>query len=68
MPAREAERVTRAIFNLGDDPRPPGVKKLRGASIWRIRVGEYRVIYGISDRARWVVVEDVVRRMTHTYD
>mgnify|MGYP006279182421 FL=1 len=37
-----------AIDRLGDDPRPPGVKKLTGRPGWRIRVGDYRILYEID--------------------
>ena len=40
------QRVDSAILALGDDPRPTGCKKLRGEeNFWRIRVGDYRVLY-----------------------
>jgi len=45
-----ASRVLRRIEKLEDDPRPGGVRKLRGASgLWRLRVGDYRVLYAIDD-------------------
>ena len=45
-----ATRVLRRIEKLADDPRPGGVRKLRGASgLWRFRVGDYRVLYAIHD-------------------
>jgi mRNA interferase RelE/StbE len=37
-------RVDRAIVSLAANPRPPGVTKLAGASLYRIRVGAYRVV------------------------
>ena len=50
-------RVVRAVAALADEPRPPGVKKLSGSDdAWRIRVGDYRVIYEIDDGAVTVVV------------
>ena len=43
-------RIFPRIEALADDPRPPGCKKLRGArDLWRIRIGQYRVIYQIDD-------------------
>lgn len=68
LPASHREPISRAIAALTDEPRPDGVKKLRGVSHWRIRVGEYRVIYSVSDRERWVAVHQVERRTTTTYD
>jgi mRNA interferase RelE/StbE len=43
------ERLRAAIVGLANDPRPPGSLKLRGAELWRIRIGDYRVIYEIRD-------------------
>jgi len=62
IPSIFRERVERAILRLGEDPRPPGVKKLRGGIGWRIRIGDYRVVYEIDDRAREVTVAKVRHR------
>ncbi len=43
-------------------PRPPGCLKLTGADLWRIRIGDYRVIYAIDDALRLVMVVDVGHR------
>jgi mRNA interferase RelE/StbE len=42
-------RVVTAIRNLATDPRSTGSKKMKSREGWRIRVGDYRVIYGIHD-------------------
>jgi mRNA interferase RelE/StbE len=44
-----AQPILSAIANLADDPRPNGCKKLRGREGYRIRIGNYRVIYDILD-------------------
>lgn len=45
-------RITTAIDALVIEPRPPGCRKLEGEDeIWRIRVGDYRIIYTIDDAA-----------------
>jgi mRNA interferase RelE/StbE len=41
--------IKQAIINLTENPRPQGCKKLRGRDGYRIRVGNYRVIYDIFD-------------------
>jgi mRNA interferase RelE/StbE len=41
--------IKQAIINLADNPRPVGCKKLKGRDGYRIRVGNYRVIYEIFD-------------------
>ena len=56
-------RVLRKIAALVDDPRPPGVTRLVGADdLWRIRIGDYRVIYTIEDDRLVVVVVWVASR------
>ena len=55
-------RVIAAIRALASDPRPRGVKKLAGREAWRIRVGDYRIIYEIGDVDLTVLVVDVGHR------
>ena len=50
------------IEALAIAPRPPGCKKLEGGGGWRIRVGDYRVIYTINDTRRVVDVSAVRHR------
>jgi mRNA interferase RelE/StbE len=55
-------RIAPRLENLAANPRPPGCKKLKGGDKeWRIRVGEYRVVYTIDDAI--LLVE--VTRMRH---
>lgn len=57
------ERVIEAIKGLAANPRPPGCRKLTGSRHdWRIRVGDYRVIYEIADTIRIVRVNRVRHR------
>ncbi|HRZ97751.1 MAG TPA: type II toxin-antitoxin system RelE/ParE family toxin [Paludibacter sp.] len=42
--------IKQAIYNLADNPRPKGYKKLKGRDGYRIRVGNYRIIYHIFDQ------------------
>jgi mRNA interferase RelE/StbE len=67
LPLTIAERVLDKIALLASNPRPAGYKKLRGhSSLWRIRVGEYRVIYSIDDN-HLVVDISVVRHRSEAY-
>lgn len=46
-----------------EDPRPPGVRKIEGATrAYRIRVGDYRVVYEVYDTKHLVVLLQVSRR------
>ena len=56
MERPERERLARAIQRLGNDPRPPGCKKLIGRDAWRIREGRFRIIYEIHDGRLLVMV------------
>ena len=58
LPLKETRKISAAIDNLAEDPRPSGCKKLKGEQeyIWRIRVGDYRVLYKIDDEIRIVEV------------
>ena len=56
-------RIDRKILVLADNPRPPGCKKLRGyKDHWRIRVGDWRVLYVIDDTAKRVSITRVAHR------
>jgi mRNA interferase RelE/StbE len=57
------DRVIAAIQALATSPRPPGCRKLAGSKQdWRIRVGDYRVIYEIADEIRVVRINRVRHR------
>ena len=56
-------RIAKAIDNLGNDPRPSGATALQGESgLFRIRVGDYRIIYSIDDAVFTVLVVAVGHR------
>ena len=56
-------RVSESIGALADDPRPSGCRKLVGGdNDWRIRMGDYRVIYQIADAIRVVRVNRIRHR------
>ena len=62
-----AKRVLSRIEALPTDPRPSGCRKLVGATdLWRIRVGDYRVIYSVDDRRRLIDVA-VIRHRRDAY-
>ncbi len=57
------DRVIVAIQSLANNPRPSGCRKLVGSkNDWRIRVGDYRVVYEIADAIRVVRVNRVRHR------
>jgi mRNA interferase RelE/StbE len=51
-----ARRVQAVIALLAEDPRPPASRPLRGRHAWRVRMGDYRIIYTIEDDLLLIVV------------
>ena len=49
IPKKDARRIVAAIKSLADDPHPPGSKKLSGQERYRLRQGNYRILYEIED-------------------
>lgn len=63
LSAQVHDRVIAAIQALANNPRPPGCRKLAGSkNDWRIRVGDYRVVYEIADAIHVVRVNRVRHR------
>ena len=62
------ERLRTAIRGLADEPRPHGVRKIKGAErAYRIRVGSYRVVYEVYDTENLVLILQIARRAEATY-
>ncbi len=61
-------RIVAAIHRLRENPRPPSMKKLTGQEVYRIRLGDYRVLYSVDDKIREVRIEAVRKRDERTYD
>ena len=64
FPDPVSKRISTAIDSLAENPRPVGCKKLKGEKeyLWRIRVGDYRVIYFIEDTIRIVEIRKIGNR------
>ena len=59
---RDRGRIANAIRGLARDPRPPGVKRLTGRDAYRLRVGDYRVLYEIEGQQLVVLGVEVGHR------
>ncbi len=62
IPIKDQKRIIKRIRELSSEPRPQGVKKLSGEEKYRIRQGDYRVLYEIHDTIITVVVIRVAHR------
>jgi mRNA interferase RelE/StbE len=62
LPENVQIRIANSMLALADNPRPHGVVKLTGREAWRIRAGDYRVIYTIDDARKEVVIYAIGHR------
>lgn len=62
LPESVYERLVPALQTLASNPRPSGCKKLKGRPGYRIRVGDYRIIYEVEDNVLWVYVIEIGHR------
>ena len=56
IPQPYLSKITQTLRSLSDNPRPVGCKKLKGRAGYRVRVGNYRIIYNIKDNVLTVFV------------
>ena len=63
LPRNIQERIAPVIGALANNPRPPGARKLQGEDdLYRVRSGDYRVVYQVTDKALLVLVVRVRHR------
>ena len=62
IPKRDRRRIVAKVRSLANEPRPPGCEKLSGRDQYRVRQGNYRVLYEIHDMTLVVVVVKVGHR------
>ena len=67
LPSQEKAAVKEAILAPEANPRGPQVKKLKDRDYYRLRVGDWRVFFAISDKLKKVTVLSIERRTTTTY-
>jgi len=56
LPKGDFDAVLGAVKGLANSPRPKGVEKIKTAGLWRIRQGDYRIVYSIDDGQKTVTV------------
>ena len=62
LPETDFQAVVEAIEELAQTPRPRGVEKVKTTGLWRIRQGDYRIVYGIDDNQQLVTVVRIGHR------
>jgi mRNA interferase RelE/StbE len=62
LPRQEQTKIVSSLLKLESDPRPRGVEKVRNTELWRIREGDYRLVYYIDDEASTISVVRIGHR------
>ena len=64
LPPEQIDRALRAVWALADNPRPVGSLKLSGttANAYRIRIGDYRIVYEVADTSQQVLIRAIQHR------
>ncbi|HCW50609.1 MAG TPA: type II toxin-antitoxin system mRNA interferase toxin, RelE/StbE family [Clostridiales bacterium] len=62
LPPKDLARVAMRIEGLATDPRPPGCEKLSGQERYRLRQGDYRILYEVDDPRLVVTIVKVGHR------
>jgi mRNA interferase RelE/StbE len=62
IPRADLQRIERRIQLLSNEPRPPGCEKLSGVNAYRVRQGDYRILYRVDDQTRVVEIFKVGHR------
>lgn len=62
LPVQLQNRITTKLLELESNPRPPVIQKLHGQESYRIRIGDYRVLYVIDDRVQTLEIAAIGHR------
>ncbi len=54
LPKGDFDAILDAVKGLANSPRPKGVEKIKSAGLWRVRQGDYRIVYSIDDSQKIV--------------
>lgn len=62
LPRKDRRRVAARMQGLSGQPRPPGCEKLTGHDLFRVRQGNYRILYEVQDRDLAVIIFKIGHR------
>jgi mRNA interferase RelE/StbE len=62
LPKPDFQAVVSAIKDLAQTPRPRGIEKVKSTGLWRIRQGDYRIVYAIDDKEQLITIVRVGHR------
>ena len=69
LPRKDRNRILTTLRSLAENPRPVGYRQVKAAGerTYRVRVGDYRLIYTVLDDERLIIVARVARKGEQTY-
>lgn len=69
FPRQDQSRIVTVLRTLGENPRPTGCQPVKAAEpgTYRVRVGNYRIVYTVLDAEQLIIVAKVARRGEDTY-
>jgi len=59
---QERLKIISALLELEQNPRPRGIEKIRGVELWRIREGDYRIVFSIDDNEKMITIVRIGHR------
>lgn len=62
LPNKDFQSIIETIKRLGQSPRPRGIEKVINTGLWRIRQGDYRIVYSIDDKEKLVIIVRIGHR------
>jgi len=62
LPKSDFQAVIDSVKGLAETPRPRGIEKVKSTGLWRIRQGDYRIIYAIDDKKSLVTIVRIGHR------
>jgi len=62
LPKKDLQRIVKRIQTLAENPRPDGSQKLSGKEQYRVRQGDYRIVYSIEDKDSLVDIVKIGHR------
>ena len=62
LPREDRRRIVARLRGLSDEPRPPGCEKLSGLELYRLRQGNYHILYDVADAERAVTIVKIGHR------
>ncbi len=62
LPKCDSDAIINVIKKLANSPRPKGVEKIKSVGLWRVRQGDYRIVYNVDDKQKIIAIVRIGHR------